>query len=232
MFRDSKYVIFDLDGTITDPKVGITTSAKYALCEMGYGHLADQDLTWMIGPPLADTFMKITGCDRNEAQLLIDKYRERYSVKGVHENIIYPGIKSLLEVLKYSGAKLAIASSKPTLFVEQILDDFAIKKYFDVIQGSDMAGKHVEKEDVLTFALVKLGIAKIEKQTVIYDKEKIAKATMVGDRKFDAIAAKKAGLKAIAVTYGYAVEGEWENVEVDFFASSPQELMTQFVFNQ
>ena len=95
-----------------------------------------------------------------------------------------------------------------------------------------MAGKHVEKEDVLTFALVKLGIAKIEKQTVIYDKEKIAKATMVGDRKFDAIAAKKAGLKAFAVTYGYAVEGEWENVEVDFFASSPQELMTQFVFNQ
>lgn len=215
MFSECKYVIFDLDGTITDPKVGITTSAKFALIEMGYALQAEQDLRWMIGPPLADTFIKITGCDKQEAQRLIDKYRERYSVLGVHENTLYPGIRELLQALKNEDITLAIASSKPTLFVEQILDDFNIREYFTVVQGSDMAGKHVEKEDVLGFAIEKLAISE----------QDIKNAVMVGDRKFDAIAAKKLGLKAIAVTYGYAIDGEWENVQVDYFAKTPQEII-------
>lgn len=215
MFSECKYVIFDLDGTITDPKVGITTSAKFALREMGYALQAEQDLRWMIGPPLADTFIKITGCDNQEAQRLIDKYRERYSVLGVHENTLYPGIRELLQALKNEDITLAIASSKPTFFVEQILDDFNIREYFTVVQGSDMAGKHVEKEDVLGFAIEKLAISE----------QDIKNAVMVGDRKFDAIAAKKLGLKAIAVTYGYAIDGEWENVQVDYFAKTPQEII-------
>ena len=208
-------IIFDLDGTITDPEVGITTSAKFALTEMGYKSQAEQDLRWMIGPPLADTFIKITGCDKQEAQRLIDKYRERYSILGVHENTLYPGIRELLQTLKSAGKTLAIASSKPTFFVEQILDDFNIKDYFTVIQGSDMAGKHVEKEDVLRFAIEKLGIKEQELKNTI----------MVGDRKFDAIAAKKFGLKAIAVTYGYAIQGEWDNIQVDYFAQTPQDII-------
>ena len=215
MFSECKYVIFDLDGTITDPEVGITTSAKFALIEMGYKAQAEQDLRWMIGPPLADTFMKITGCDKHEAQRLIDKYRERYSVLGVHENTLYPGIRELLQTLKSAGKTLAIASSKPTFFVEQILDDFNIKDYFTVVQGSDMAGKHVEKEDVLRFAIDKLGIKEQELKNTI----------MVGDRKFDAMAAKEFGLKAIAVTYGYAIQGEWDNIRVDYFAQTPQDVI-------
>lgn len=215
MFSECKYVIFDLDGTITDPEVGITTSAKFALIEMGYKAQAEQDLRWMIGPPLADTFMKITGCDKHEAQRLIDKYRERYSVLGVHENTLYPGIRELLQTLKSAGKTLAIASSKPTFFVEQILDDFNIKDYFTVVQGSDMAGKHVEKEDVLRFAIDKLGIKEQELKNTI----------MVGDRKFDAMAAKEFGLKAIAVTYGYAIQGEWDNIQVDYFAQTPQDII-------
>ena len=183
MFRNCKYAIFDLDGTITDPKVGITTSAKYALSEFGYKDQAEQDLTWMIGPPLLDTFIKLTGRDSSEAQILVDKYRERYSILGVHENTLYPGIKDLLELLKKKNICLAIASSKPTIFVEQILDDFNIKEYFTVIQGSDMAGKSVEKEDVLNIELEKLGIA--------CDKEELSKAVMIGDRKFDVIGARK-----------------------------------------
>ena len=215
MFSDCKYVIFDLDGTITDPEVGITTSAKFALTEMGYKSQAEQDLRWMIGPPLADTFIKITGCDKQEAQRLIDKYRERYSILGVHENTLYPGIRELLQTLKSAGKTLAIASSKPTFFVEQILDDFNIKEFFKVVQGSDMAGKHVEKEDVLRFAIEKLGIKEQELKNTI----------MVGDRKFDAMAAKEFGLKAIAVTYGYAIQGEWDNIQVDFFAQTPQDII-------
>ena len=224
MFRNCKYAIFDLDGTITDPKVGITTSAKYALGELGYKNQAEQDLTWMIGPPLLDTFIKLTGCDSKEAQKLIDKYRERYSILGVHENTLYPGIKDFLEILKKKNICLAIASSKPTIFVEQILDDFNIKEYFTVIQGSDMAGKYVEKEDVLNIALEKLGIA--------CDEEKLSKAVMIGDRKFDVLAAKKIGIKSIAVMYGYAVEGEWDNLHADKFVSTTQELISLFSFNQ
>ena len=212
-------MIFDLDGTITDPKVGITTCAKFALKEMGYEQHAEQELTWMIGPPLLNTFIKITGCDEAEGQRLIAKYRERYSVSGVHENTLYPGIENLLKHLKESGKILAIASSKPTLFVEQILDDFNLKEYFDVVQGSDMAGKHVEKEDVLKIALSKLGIT---------ENRELYKAVMIGDRKFDILAAKSFGMKSIAVTYGYAVEGEWDNLKADAFASSPIEIISLF----
>lgn len=221
MFSDCKYVIFDLDGTITDPRVGITTCAKFALKEMGYETQAEQDLTWMIGPPLLNTFIKITGCDEDEGKRLIAKYRERYSVLGVHENILYPGIENLLKHLKESGKILAIASSKPTLFVEQILNDFNLKEYFDVVQGSDMAGKHVEKEDVLKIALSKLCITEDVKPN---------QAVMVGDRKFDVLAAKSFGMKSIAVTYGYAVDGEWDNLKADAFASSPTEILS--LFNQ
>ena len=116
MFSECKYVIFDLDGTITDPEVGITTSAKFALIEMGYKAQAEQDLRWMIGPPLADTFMKITGCDKHEAQRLIDKYRERYSVLGVHENTLYPGIRELLQTLKSAGKTSSSFSTRPVRF--------------------------------------------------------------------------------------------------------------------
>lgn len=221
MFSDCKYVIFDLDGTITDPRVGITTCAKFALKEMGYESKAEQDLTWMIGPPLLNTFIKITGCDEDEGKRLIAKYRERYSVLGVHENILYPGIENLLKHLKESGKILAIASSKPTLFVEQILNDFNLKEYFDVVQGSDMAGKHVEKEDVLKIALSKLCITEDVKPN---------QAVMVGDRKFDVLAAKSFGMKSIAVTYGYAVDGEWDNLKADAFVSSPTEII--LLFNQ
>lgn len=219
MFSDCKYVIFDLDGTITDPKVGIITCAKFALKEMGYESKAEQDLTWMIGPPLLNTFMKITGCDEVEGQRLIAKYRERYSVSGVHENTLYPGIENLLKHLKDVGKILAIASSKPTLFVEQILDDFNLKEYFDVVQGSDMAGKHVEKENVLKITLSELGIA---------ENANLSQAVMIGDRKFDILAAKKLGLKSIAVTYGYAVKGEWDNLKADAFVSSPAEIISLF----
>lgn len=219
MFSDCKYVIFDLDGTIADPKVGITTCAKFALKEMGYESKAEQDLTWMIGPPLLNTFMKIAGCDEVEGKRLIDKYRERYRVSGVHENTLYPDIENLLKHLKDVGKILAIASSKPTLFVEQILDDFNLREYFDVVQGSDMAGKYVEKEDVLKITLSELGIA---------ENANLSQAIMIGDRKFDILAAKKLGLKSIAVTYGYAVEGEWNNLKADAFVSSPSEMISLF----
>lgn len=207
-FKDIKYVIFDLDGTITDPKDGITKSAAYALEAFGYGSVEPYSLDWFIGPPLHKSFMEYTGCTEDEGMRLVEKYRERYRTIGVHENILYPGIKALLEYLRSAGKILAVASSKPTVFVNQILDDFGLKEYFTVIEGSDLAGKHVEKEDVLSSALSKLG----------------NDAVMVGDRKFDIDAAHALGIQAIGVSYGYARAGELEEAGADCIASTPDDV--------
>ena len=114
-----------------------------------------------------------------------------------------------------SGIFLMFMVLNPFIEILNGKSDFNIKDYFTVVQGSDMAGKHVEKEDVLRFAIDKLGIKEQELKNTI----------MVGDRKFDAIAAKKFGLKAIAVTYGYAIQGEWDNIQVDYFAQTPQDII-------
>lgn len=212
-FKDVKYVIFDLDGTITDPKDGITKSAAYALEAFGYGSVEPYSLDWFIGPPLHKSFMEYTGCSEDEGMRLVEKYRERYRTIGVHENILYPEIKALLEDLKSAGKILAVASSKPTVFVRQILSDFELTEYFTVVEGSDLAGKHVEKEDVLSSALSKLG----------------ENAVMIGDRKFDITAAHALGIKAIGVSYGYAREGELEAAGADMIADFPEEIRKALV---
>ena len=114
------YVLFDLDGTITDPRDGITKSAAYALESMGYGSVSPDTLDWFIGPPLHKSFMEYTGCSEQRAFELVEKYRERYRPVGVHENILYDGVPEMLSGLAASDAVLAVASSKPTVFVEKI----------------------------------------------------------------------------------------------------------------
>ena len=207
-FQNCKYVIFDLDGTITDPKEGITASVVYALRALGYDAPEKSALEWFIGPPLLQSFMEYTGCKESEGKRLIEKYRERYKTIGVHENTLYPGMEALLSTLNNTSKILAVASSKPTIFVRQILDDFQLTKYFTVIEGSDLGGNHVEKEDVLGSALKKLG----------------RDAVMVGDRKFDILAARKFGLKTIGAGYGYAQGDELIKAGADVIANSPAEI--------
>ena len=209
-FANCKYVIFDLDGTITDPKAGITGCAVYALSELGYGNPNPSDLEWIIGPPLLNSFMEYTGCDEAAGKLLVEKYRERYRPVGVHENELYPGIQELLVTLQGAGKTLAIASSKPEVFVRQILEDFRLTRYFTSIGGSDLDGKHVEKEAVLKSVLDMLNAKGC--------------AVMVGDRKFDIEAAHKLGIPAIGVSYGYAQGGELTQAGADEVAASPAEI--------
>lgn len=207
-FQDCRYIIFDLDGTITDPKEGITRSAVYALQTLGYPAPDKSELEWFIGPPLLRSFMEHTGCSEAAGKRLIEKYRERYKTIGVHENILYPGIETLLSELDAAGKILAIASSKPAVFVRQILGEFKLTKYFTVIEGSDMEGTHVEKEDVLKSALDKLGPG----------------AVMIGDRKFDILAGQKFGLKTIGAGYGYAQGDELIRAGADIIAKTPAEI--------
>ena len=187
-----KYILFDLDGTLTDPQEGICKSINHAL---GYYGMEKplKELTKYIGPPLLNSFAELVG--EENAQDAIVKYRERFSVVGLYENEIYPNVKNTLSLLKEKGYTLCTASSKPQIYVEKILQHFDIAQYFTVIGGSTLDGKICEKEDVIMLVLNQLGA---DRQDVV----------MVGDTRFDLIGAEKMDLDAIGVTYGFASREE------------------------
>lgn len=211
MFR---YILFDLDGTLTDPKVGITKSVQYALEDAGI-YEADLDkLEPFIGPPLADSFALFYGMDEEQVKRAVKKYRERFTVTGIFENEIIEGVPELLARLKAAGCVLSIASSKPTEMVERILEHFDIAQYFDCVVGSELDGRRSKKEEVVEEALRRLMPEHYEKSDV----------AMVGDRKFDIEGAKAFGLTAVGVRFGYAQEGELEKAGADFIAGTVAEL--------
>lgn len=213
-----EYILFDLDGTLTDPKLGITSSAQYALRALGIEEPSLDKLEPFIGPPLADSFREFYGLDEEQIITAIDKYRERFAVQGIFENEIYPGIAQMLADLKAKGKILAIASSKPTPFVEQILDHFEIRKYFDYIVGSNMDGTRGRKEEVVEEALrqmLPVGMPPAKKRDAV---------AMVGDRKFDIEGASAHGITSVGVSFGYAPEGELEQAGADFIVNSVKAL--------
>lgn len=195
------YILFDLDGTISDPKEGITKSVQYALSSFGIEEPDRDKLEPFIGPPLRDSFMKFYGFSEQQAEIAVAKYRERFSEKGKFENELYAGMGELLHDLKAAGAHLAIASSKPTVFVEEILEYFGIRQYFEIVVGSELDGTRDKKEEVVAEVLAR------------FFKEGAADPScvvMIGDRKFDIEGAKAAGTHHIGVNYGYAACGELE----------------------
>ena len=209
------YVLFDLDGTLTDPKPGITQCVQYALHCMGIEEPDLDKLEPFIGPPLTDSFREFYGMDQEQAAEAVAKYRERFSEKGLYENEIYPGMKRLLENLKTAGRHLAVASSKPEHFVKKILVYFDIDGYFEVIVGSELDGTRCQKEEVVAEALRRFfPDGNIPCDDIV----------MVGDRKFDIIGGREMGLHQIGVAYGYAPEGELEAAEAEYIVHSVEEL--------
>lgn len=208
------YILFDLDGTLSDPKEGITKSFQYALAHFGIKVENLDELESVIGPPLKSSFMNFYQLKEEETIAAISKYRERFGKIGLYENEIYPGVKELLMELVDKGCQIAVASSKPTEYVEQICEYFQIKQYFHHIVGSFMDGRRVEKEEVIEEAIAQFG--NISKDEII----------MVGDRKFDVTGAHKRGLKAVGVTYGYGGRKELTEAGADFLVDSVQELKT------
>ncbi len=208
------HLLFDLDGTITDPKIGITTCVQYALDSFGI-HETDLDrLEPFIGPPLKNSFMDFYGFGEEQAQRAVEKYRERFSAVGLYENELYPGMDLLLRDLKEAGILLAIASSKPTVFVEKILDHFGIRTYFQVVVGSELSGARVEKEEVVKEALAQLLERPEDRKTT----------AMIGDRKFDILGGKRLGLHQIGVAYGYAQPGELEEAGAEIIVATVAQL--------
>ena len=187
-----KVILFDLDGTLTDPQEGICKSINHALSYFGIEKpLAE--LTQFIGPPLLKSFSGLVG-EENAADA-VKYYRERFSVVGLYENQMYPNVKETLALLKEKGYILCTASSKPQIFVEKILHHFDIAQYFTVMGGATLDGKIGEKEQVIEMVLAAV---KAEK----------ADTVMVGDTRFDLIGAEKMGLDAIGVTYGFGAKEE------------------------
>jgi phosphoglycolate phosphatase len=213
-----EYILFDLDGTLTDPKLGITSSVQYALRALGIEEPSLDRLEPFIGPPLADSFREFYGLEGERLATAIDKYRERFATQGIFENEIYPGIPQMLADLKAKGKKLAIASSKPTLFVEQILEHFEIEKYFDHVVGSNMDGTRGTKEEVVEETLRQMLTVEM---TPGQKRDAVA---MVGDRKFDIEGARAHGITSVGVLFGYAPEGELEEAGADYIVNSVRSL--------
>lgn len=207
-----KYLLFDLDGTITDPKEGITKCVQYALSKFDIEEECDNLLSF-IGPPLTDSFMDFYGFDKQKAELAIKYYRERYAKIGLFENSAIDGIHEVLEKLKNSGYTLAVATSKPTCFAISICEKYDFSKYFDIIMGSELDGTRTKKSEI---------IYEVLKQLNANPEETI----MIGDRKYDIIGAKEVGTASIGVRFGYAEDGELEKAGADFIVGTPNELLT------
>lgn len=209
------YLLFDLDGTLTDPREGICTCVQYALASFGIEEPDIGRLEPFIGPPLKDSFMEFYGMSEEQAEAAVEKYRERFKDKGIFENKLYDGIPQLLQALNSKGMFLAVASSKPTVFVERILEHFGIRKYFKVVVGSELDGTRVNKGEVVEEALRQLfGEEPVEKNKVF----------VIGDRRFDVEGAKAAGVDSVGVTYGYGGMEELREAKADYIVRSVEEL--------
>lgn len=210
--KEYKYVLFDLDGTLTDPAVGITTSVAYALKKFGIEVEDISTLNHFIGPPLLDTFMEDYGFSKEKAQTAIDYYRERFRVKGLYENVVYDGVFDMLEELKNGGKEVILATSKPEPFAREILRHFGMEKYFLFIAGSNFDGTRTAKAEVIEYALENAGVT--NKSACI----------MIGDRKHDIIGAQKTGLDSIGVLYGYGSREELENANATYIAETVEDI--------
>lgn len=211
------YLFFDLDGTLTDPALGITNSFKHALKYFGIEIPSYETLCSFIGPPLPDTFKTQFGFDEVKAAEGVKKYREYFGTTGLLENSVYPGIPELLEELTQAGKKLVVATSKPEEYSVRIIDHFGLSRYFENVCGSLMNETRSKKDEVIAYAI---------ERNHISDKSKIL---MIGDRKHDILGAKKVGLKSCGVLFGYGSREELETAGADFIAADIAELKALFL---
>ncbi len=210
-------ICLDLDGTLIDPKLGITSCINYALDKLGKKTLTSNELTWCIGPPLHDSFTVLMG-DEDLAQQALTLYRERYSTKGIYENELYPDIQTILKKLSSSGFNLYLATSKPKVFAKTILDYLELSKFFKAVHGSELDGINADKTDLLSYIIES---EQLNPETTV----------MVGDRKFDIIGAKNNNLASIGVLYGYGTREELSNAGCKTFVNNPSHLLNQIEKN-
>jgi len=207
-----EYILFDLDGTLTDSAIGITNSVMYALNKYGIEVSDRSELYRFVGPPLSDSFENFYGFSREDAKEAVEYYREYYREKGIFENLVYDGCENLLKTLKDNDMTLAVATSKPEVFARQILEHFDMAKYFTYIAGSNLDGTRVKKGEVIRYALESCNI------------RDLSKTIMIGDREHDIIGAKEAGIDSIGVLFGYGDKDELVTAGADFIADRVSDI--------
>jgi len=208
-------IYFDLDGTLTDPKVGITRSIRYALIRLDHAPPPEDELTWCIGPPLRASFLTMLGRD-DLADRAVTLYRERFGDIGIYENSVYPGITEILSSLQASGRRLFVATSKPVVYASRIVEHFDISGHFEQVFGADLDGRRADKTELLGYALK---ISGADRQ----------RATMVGDRRHDVVGALNNGMRAIGVLYGYGSEAELVEAGAHQVCASPHAVLKSIV---
>jgi len=212
-------VLFDLDGTLTDPREGIVACLKYALLGLGHDCPSDLDLARFIGPPLKESFaVLLHTADRKQINAAVELYRQRFSSKGMLENTVYPGIHSALTTLRGRGALLFVTTSKPRVFAERIVEHFGLKEYFCAVYGSELDGTRSDKGDLIAHVLQAESLS--PHSTV-----------MVGDRAHDILGAKAHAVFPIGVLWGYGSSDELIAAGATTLCAKPETLDNMLLSN-
>jgi phosphoglycolate phosphatase len=205
-------VFFDLDGTLTDPKPGITECIRHALRGLGRPAPEIEELLWCIGPPLAKTFATLLDTSNPDVVArALALYRERFGTVGLYENALYPGIPDAVAAVRDAGFATYVMTSKPHVYATRIVEHFGLAPLFDHVYGSELDGTRVEKGDLIAYALAQ-------------ERLEPARVVMIGDREHDAIGARRNGVRVIGVTYGYGSEAELRREGAELIAPSPASI--------
>ncbi|MBR1693666.1 MAG: methylated-DNA--[Lachnospiraceae bacterium] len=205
--------LFDLDGTLTDPGIGITNSVAYALGKYGIKTGSRSELYKFIGPPLIDSFRRFYGFSDEQAREAVDYYREYYRDRGIFENRVYEGIPDVLGKLSHSGRMLVVATSKPEQFAKQILEHYDLMSYFTFVAGANMDETRTKKDEVIAYALSSCQVTDI------------SKVVMIGDREYDILGAGKFGMDSIGVLFGYGSEEELRKAGATHLAQTETDIL-------
>jgi phosphoglycolate phosphatase len=203
---------FDLDGTLTNPKPGITRCIQYALERLGFSVPPEDDLVWCIGPPLHASMKKLVGTDEL-ADRAVELYRKRFRDIGLYENEVYAGIEATLSEIAAIGLRLFVATSKPKIYADRIVDHFGLRQHFEQVFGSELDGTRSDKMALLAYALAKTAVDPM-------------RAIMIGDRNHDVIGARKNGMKSIGVLYGFGSLAELTEAGADHLCAAHPEIVT------
>ena len=208
-----KYILFDLDGTLTDPGLGITNSVMYALKKFNIDVEERASLYKFIGPPLMDSLKMFYGFSEEDSELGVKYYREYFKERGLYENEVYDGIEELLKALKDQNKSLIIATSKPEEFAVEIVKHFHLDQYFDFVAGATMDSSRSKKADVIEYAIKNCNITDL------------SSAIMIGDREHDILGAKQVGLDSIGVLFGYGNYAELEAAGATHIVEKPADIL-------
>jgi phosphoglycolate phosphatase len=206
------HILFDLDGTLTNPRLGIGNSLKYALRQMQIDGFSDEILERFVGPPLQEGFKNLFGMNERNTNLAVEHFRTYFGEKGLYENIPYSGILELLEELHLSGKRVYVVTSKLEKYAKLIIRHFEFDRYIDDLQGAEATGKHSGKGHLIA--------ALMERNRILPS----ASVVMIGDTHYDLIGAKENDISCIAVGYGFGTDESLSAANPDFLVDSVDEL--------